>query len=128
VAGRRYVTQLLKDGFRITLMEGNASVASIGVGDIGPRDMKVRQINVVPGAQRQRIGTGLYERAAKIACKEYGVPLASDTDRSAKAEAFWKKQEAKGRAERRESRHGEYYALSCPAPRSLAGARRRRHA
>jgi GNAT superfamily N-acetyltransferase len=127
VAGRRYVKELREHAFAITLMDGRSSVARIGVnGLVEGGVMMVRRIDVVPGSRRQRIGTNLYERAAKVACKEYGIPLASDTSRSAMADGFWKKQEANGRARHVDSSHGDYYVLSCPAPKSLAGVRRGR--
>lgn len=127
MAGRRYITELRPDAFAIVLMEGRSTVARIGVGDVGFGNMMVRRIDVAPGSQRQRVGTGLYERAAKVACKHYGAPLASDTDRSPRADAFWRKQEAKGRAKRVQTeKYGDFYVLPCPAPRSLAGAQRKR--
>lgn len=117
MAGRRYVKELREHAFAITLMDGRSSVARIGVnGLVEGGVMMVRRIDVVPGSRRQRIGTSLYERAAKVACKEYGIPLASDTSRSAMADGFWKKQEAKGRAVRINDR----YVLTCPSPASLA--------
>lgn len=76
------------------------------------------------GTRGSRAGTRLYEHAARLSCDLVGGPLASDDDgnRSTSAEAFWKKQVAKGRAEKIEHR----YALTCPAPKSLEGLRRRR--
>jgi hypothetical protein len=47
--------------------------------------------------RRTRLGTALYEHAVQIACDE-GRVLASDDMRSPFAEAFWRKQKAKGRA------------------------------
>lgn len=127
MAGRRYVTELRPGAFAITLVEGKASVARIGVAD-GERDpvMRVRRIDVVPGARRHGVATGLYERAARIACQKFGKPLASDVDRSPSADAFWQKQWNKGRASRVPSNQHDavIYVLHCPAPRSLAGARR----
>lgn len=70
-----------------------------------------------------KVGTKLYERAARVACEVAGKPLASDTQRSKIAEAFWQKQEAKGRA-RFDVDEGRYF-LSCPAS-ELGRARRRR--
>ncbi len=124
---RRYVTELRSNAFAISLMDGRSTVARLGVGDVGRGNMMVRSINVAPGSQRQGVATGLYERAAKIACKTFGAPLASDQHRTPRADAFWKKQEAKGRATRvDDSKYGDYYVLACPAPKSLAGPRRRR--
>jgi ribosomal protein S18 acetylase RimI-like enzyme len=86
---------------------------------------EVTGIAVEPGAQRGKLGvkvaTKLYEAAAKDSCKRWKAPLASDTSRSANAEAFWYKQMMKGRAQRIDGR----YILSCPAPKSLARYRRR---
>lgn len=56
----------------------------------------VNAINVTD--KRCGIGTRLYEHAAKIACREFGAPLASDVQRSGFAQGFWKKQVDKGRA------------------------------
>lgn len=57
----------------------------------------VHSIELHPRAQGKRIGTKLYEIAAEIACN-YDLPLVSDRLRSRFAEAFWRKQLAKGRA------------------------------
>jgi GNAT superfamily N-acetyltransferase len=82
-------------------------------------------INVDRDLQRCGVGTRLYERAARIACKR-GVKLRSDTSRSNKAEAFWRKQERKGRVVCEKSYYGsgcEYYEIKkCPV-KSLRGAR-----
>lgn len=99
-------------------------------------------IRVERSLQRKGIGTRLYLNAAKFACKQWGVPLASDTARTAESESFWQKQVRKGRAKCIDSRQpgqrivyndleaqGDWpcarFALSCPAPRSLRGAKRR---
>ncbi len=85
-----------------------------------------------------RVGTRMYEAAARIACEEYGSPLASGFSRTDAAESFWFKQKQKGRAEER--RHDAYseeelaedpdkrdtfYTLTCPAPTSLEGLPKR---
>lgn len=57
----------------------------------------VSSIDLHPRAQRKGLGTKLYEVAAEIACN-YDLPLVSDRLRSRFAEAFWRKQLAKGRA------------------------------
>jgi GNAT superfamily N-acetyltransferase len=64
------------------------------------RVMTVKHADVLPRFRRRGIGTSLYEAAAKIACEEYGLPLASDrsTSRSKLADNFWKKQGKKRRA------------------------------
>ena len=92
------------------------------------------------GERRKGYGTKLYEKAARLACKHFGVPLVSDTtgDRSTMAEGFWQKQLRKGRARKlhfipddpsgaspRRRVHTRY-ALRCPAPASLAGVHRRK--
>ena len=97
------------------------------------------------------IGTKLYEAAARVACRRFRLPLASDTARSSFSEGFWQKQVRKGRASclataTREDvtsrnwhtiaqrhgikrlgypeRKGECWSfiLSCPEPKSLARA------
>ena len=88
----------------------------------------------------QGIGTKMYERAARYACSK-GMPLSSDKLRTKYSQGFWEKQARKGRATcvvrsggvrlstdfYEKGRWGcGHYALSCPAPRSLAGVRRRR--
>jgi len=81
------------------------------------------------------IGTKLYETAARTACK-LGAPLASDSSRTRFSQAFWEKQVTKGRATcmagsgravrltdefgRKGTWRCGTYALTCPAPRSLA--------
>lgn len=86
------------------------------------------------------IGTKMYERAARIACKAR-APLASDATRTKYSEGFWGKQAKKGRAtcvaraggvrleagtfEPKGRLSCRHYALTCPAPRSLAGLRKR---
>lgn len=59
--------------------------------------LEVSGIKLVPGMQRKGLGTKLYEVAADAAC-DLGLPLVSDQVRSPFAEAFWRKQRAKGRA------------------------------
>lgn len=59
--------------------------------------------------QHKRLGTRLYEFAAELACKR-GKPLVSDTERSQFAEAFWRKQTAKGRAGCVEAGGAVFYA------------------
>ncbi len=87
------------------------------------------------------IGTKLYERAAALACRQR-APLISDESRTAASQGFWEKQARKGRAycvpgSGRGTKLGVkfgvtgswscgQYALTCPAPKSLAAAPRRR--
>jgi GNAT superfamily N-acetyltransferase len=98
----------------------------------------VSHILVDEAFHRCGVGTRLYERAAQIACKDFKLPLSSDSERSGYAQGFWEKQVRKGRAtcvkavpERRSNcasdalvgRGGcERYKLTCPAPKSLAQA------
>jgi len=77
---------------------------------------------VDPRLQGQGLGTLLYQAAAKASCKLGRGPLRSDTQRSKMAEGFWAKQHRKGRA----IKEGDRYALTCPAPRSLARYRSRK--
>jgi hypothetical protein len=75
--------------------------------------------------KRQRIGTRLYETAARMACEIYKAPLASDSNRSDNADSFWRKQYRKGRAQRWGREPDDFYKLFCPAPATLEGRRRR---
>lgn len=107
--------------------------------------------SIAVGPKKLGLGTKLYEAASQWSCSRLRKPLASDEKRSAAADAFWKKQVHKKRAtcawrltgeEAKNAREdAEYsppgkptwargacvrYVLRCPAPKSLAGARRRR--
>lgn len=110
------------------------------VGD--PRGLQVSWIDVDPGIRRCGVATRLYAAMAKAACDAGGV-LSSDVLRKPAAEAFWRKQVAKGRARcvRRAggSWHPDYglgdcemYALTkCPVEtlaRATAGGGRSRRA
>lgn len=101
---------------------------------------EVKNITVDPAFRRRGVATRLYERGAREACKRFGKPLASDETRTEAAEAFWRKQAAKGRATCRgdggnlfvpggSDKDGHWacgrWVLACPAPRSLKGAKRR---
>ena len=96
----------------------------------------------VDRAFRERgLGTKLYKAAADLACRKFKAPLLSDASRSGYAQAFWEKQVRKGRAvcvkphpdphiaDRELTVAGRggcwRYRLTCPAPRSLAGAVRK---
>lgn len=59
--------------------------------------MVVGAADVPETARRGGVGTALYETLVEVSCKA-GLPLASDDFRSPFAEAFWRKQVAKGRA------------------------------
>jgi hypothetical protein len=107
--------------------------------------------SIAVGPKKLGLGTKLYEAAAQWSCSRLRKPLASDEQRSAAADSFWKKQARKKRAtcawrltgeEAKNAREDEKwtqpgvslwargacvrYVLRCPAPKSLAGARRRR--
>lgn len=105
----------------------------------GHRHTKVAFAEVTePG---KGIGTKMYEHAAKLACRAR-APLASDATRTKYSEGFWAKQAKKGRAtcvarsggvrleagtfEPKGRWSCKHYSLSCPAPRSLAGVKRKR--
>lgn len=60
-------------------------------------ELTVGIIDVERAHRKQRVGTQLYEGAVREACRR-GLALASDSMRSPFAEAFWRKQQAKGRA------------------------------
>ena len=131
---RRFVTERREGAFAITLMEGRSSVARLGAirggaGALrdGPAVMRVARIDVVPGSRRQGVATALYERAARLACREHCAPLASDFSRTPASDTFWRKQYVKRRATcyRRREQHCEQYVFACPAPASLAGRRRK---
>lgn len=68
-----------------------------------------------------RVGTHMYEIAAKHACEKYGVPLMSG-GLSKMSRGFWEKQLAKGRAKWLSVGR---YSMGCPAPADLSGLRRR---
>jgi GNAT superfamily N-acetyltransferase len=82
----------------------------------------------------RKVGQALWTAAANLTCQVWNVPLASDTVRVKEADAFWRKQAARGRAQRVDygdrmtaaRRHLDYYKLTCPAPASLDGTRKRR--
>ena len=57
----------------------------------------VGEIEVEEAARRGGVGTRLYEAAVAVGCRA-GLPVASDSMRSPYAEAFWRKQQNKGRA------------------------------
>jgi GNAT superfamily N-acetyltransferase len=87
----------------------------------------VAWVRVVDGAQGKGLATKLYEAAAQEACKR-GAPLASDSVRFPGSDGFWRKQLRKGRARDVFDKRGQQrFALSCPAPSSLAGLRKRRN-
>jgi GNAT superfamily N-acetyltransferase len=108
----------------------------------GPRDQRLLKVAFVEVRRKGvGIGTKLYEKAAAFACK-LKRPLASDDARTSAAQGFWLKQARKGRATclrgsgrataltKGYAEKGLWacgqYALTCPAPKSLAAARRAR--
>jgi GNAT superfamily N-acetyltransferase len=66
-------------------------------GSDGRKKMQVSSINVNPEYQKQKLGTTLYETLLQEACAD-GRSLYSDETRSVFSEAFWRKQQTKGRA------------------------------
>lgn len=105
----------------------------------GPRGQSLMKVAFVEVQRRGLgIGTKLYEKAAAFSCR-LGLPLASDMTRTAASQGFWEKQAQKGRAtclrgsgkatalSPRFVEKGTWscgqYALTCPAPRSLAAVR-----
>lgn len=93
--------------------------------------MRVANIELIRGSRGKGIGTAMYEVAAQHACAVHGMPLASGLNRSDAANGFWRKQERKDRAicsgdSGSKKRPCLEYVLSCPAPVSLAGARKRK--
>lgn len=124
------------------VIEARAGMQRVGViaanyiGD--PIGLQVSWVKVDDRIRRCGVATRLYEAMAKLACDAGGV-LSSDVLRKPAAEAFWRKQVAKGRARcvRRagNSPHPDYglggcetYALTrCPVEtlaRATAGGRR----
>lgn len=96
--------------------------AQFGLRDRGGY-VRIGSARVAGNARRQKLGTAVYEYAARYACASFGKPLASDYrhSRSPSAEAFWQKQLIKGRAKLIGEGDDNYYVLTCPAPKSLAG-------
>jgi GNAT superfamily N-acetyltransferase len=91
-----------------------------------PVGAKVVTVSVEAAHRRAGVATRLYQAAAHEACEHFGVPLVSGLQRSASAEGFWRKQLSKGRATMRTDPETKvsFYALACPAPRSLGRSRR----
>jgi len=106
------------DWFRLSAQIAGRQVGFLAADTTGDPIMRIHRIFVKPEHRRSGIATRLYEAAAKISCEKYARPLASDRTRSLEAEAFWKKQVAKGKAQPLTKSSG--YVLSCPAPTSLS--------
>lgn len=109
---------------------GVQPVAELSV-DVPPRGASiVTNLWVDDSLRRKGIATHMHERAADMSCEQFGRPLGSDITRSRENDAFWRKQESRGRARciRRSKRDPTWcssYVLSCPAPKSLAAHGRR---
>ena len=126
------------DAFRLEAFDGKKNVGFMSV--LSNNGFGYPAVEYIEVKKREaRIGTRLYEVAARMACEEYGEPLASGFIRTEPAEGFWSKQESKGRAEQRPydgfssdeldedtNNRDTFYTLTCPAPTSLEGLRRRR--
>jgi GNAT superfamily N-acetyltransferase len=90
------IERCLEDGVvSYTAHRGRDEVA-VGSAEVYGGKYLVTGIQVDAKAQRGGVGTRLYEQFASDAC-EAGLELASDVLRSHFAEAFWRKQEQKGR-------------------------------
>lgn len=86
-SGRGAKIRAYKDGKRVGSADLDTDRGAVVVG----------MIEVAPGARRAGVGTRLYEAAVRVGCR-IGLEVTSDSMRSSYAEAFWRKQEAKGRA------------------------------
>lgn len=84
----------------------------------------VRDIYVDAKSRRQRLGTRLYEAAAREACRRRSRLASTGRLDNAFSHDFWAKQERKGRA-KRINRRGQQpiFILDCPVT-SLDGIRR----
>ena len=71
--------------------------------------LSVGFVEVKPEHRAKRWGTRLYEEALRESC-EVRKPLASDTTRSEFSEAFWRKQERKGRARCIKGKGAKYWS------------------
>ena len=117
--------------FKIAAYDGWVRLGSIEVAraEYGiDRPLSVSYVEVTPQHRRQGIATYLYEAAAQFACERYGLPLSSGFIREEEADAFWRKQVARGRAQYREYPGvlADYYTLTCPPPETLRNNPRRR--
>lgn len=84
------------DVARITALVDGKRAGSLELyGDDG--GLVVGTIEVSDKHRRRGIGTALYEAAVELGCRAR-LPVMSDSMRSPFAEAFWRKQHAKGRA------------------------------
>ncbi len=80
-----------------TLSKGGRVIAEMQMVDTGDA-LSVSGIQVSrPSDRKKGLGTRMYEQALAFACQK-DMPLVSDSKRSEFAEAFWRKQQDKGRA------------------------------
>lgn len=82
---------------RLTAKRSDGAVVGKAVLDTARGRVIVGEIEVADEARRSGVGTALYEAAVKVGCRA-GLDVSSDSFRSPYAEAFWRKQVAKGRA------------------------------
>jgi len=83
-------------GAHITAYYDGEEVGSLSL-DPDRGALVVGMIHVDDAAKRKGVGTALYEAAVDLGCKTK-LAIRSDNTRSPFAEAFWMKQERKGRA------------------------------
>lgn len=80
----------------------------------------VDDVRVSETARRKGVGTKLYEAAANEACARRGRLASTNRLSEAHSNAFWEKQEAKGRAVRvRQPGEHAFVLTDCPASRSV---------
>lgn len=116
------------DGRVYEAIDGTKRVGCIRIDDTG-EGVTPYWSWVAPTHQRHGIGTKLYEAAARGSCRSFRQPLSSDKDLSDGSRGFWEKQLRKGRARclfTNDAKQCVHFELACPAPKSLAGARRKR--
>ena len=92
-----YIPDDWRGGEADTLSGERVSQIVLQVDTLQPCRLQVGFVEVSLSHLGKGIGTKLYEAAAQFAARQ-GCQLISDRDRSPFAEAFWRKQERKGRA------------------------------
>lgn len=75
----------------------NVTVGTITLRKDGTKRYEISDIRAAKSIAHKKLGTALYEKASSFACAK-NATLVSDMMRSHYAEAFWQKQERKGRA------------------------------
>lgn len=85
------------DSYTVSVRKDGKEVAGAAAYDVTKDRIKVSSIRVRPAEQQKKLGTVIYEIFADLACRQ-NKTLISDLTRSPFAEAFWRKQERKGRA------------------------------